>query len=145
MRPGKTGDEILAECRATMANEGLKGSIYSHPIGDFGHSAGTPIGMTNLQKCELPRGEGDEEGTGDATKLISHPRRTFSSAVPVSGQLPMLPHTWYSIELSAESFGEYSLSSSLSKINTDSTRLLLGFLVPEWNLTQNVRSDALYP
>ena len=49
---GKSGDQILAEVHTKMADEGIEGLVYSHPIGDYGHSAGTPIGMTNLQKSE---------------------------------------------------------------------------------------------
>lgn len=72
MKPGKTGDEILAESRATMAKEGLSGLIYSHPIGDYGHSAGTPIGMTNLQKCEFTEKRRDAERRADfSTRWIS--------------------------------------------------------------------------
>ncbi len=49
---GLEGDEILGNVREKMKEEGLKGLIYSHPIGDYGHSAGPLIGMTNLQECE---------------------------------------------------------------------------------------------
>jgi hypothetical protein len=45
----KTGNAVLREVRAEMAELGLSGRIYSHPIGSYGHSAGSPIGMTNLQ------------------------------------------------------------------------------------------------
>jgi len=44
MKVGATGDEILRKCREQMDAEGISGRIYSHPIGDWGHSAGTPIG-----------------------------------------------------------------------------------------------------
>lgn len=49
MRPERTGDEVLKAVRKRMEEEGLDGDIYSHPIGDYGHSAGAVIGMTNLQ------------------------------------------------------------------------------------------------
>lgn len=49
MSTAKTGNEVLHEVRAQMAELGLGGRIYSHPIGSYGHSAGSPIGMTNLQ------------------------------------------------------------------------------------------------
>lgn len=44
MEIGVSGDEILRGCREQMAAEGIEGKIYSHPIGDWGHSAGTLIG-----------------------------------------------------------------------------------------------------
>ena len=48
MKPGMTGDEILAAIRAQMEDEGIEGKIYCHPIGDWGHSAGTVIGKPHL-------------------------------------------------------------------------------------------------
>lgn len=44
MIPGNTGNEILTAIRREMKQEGLKGKIYCHAIGDWGHSAGTVIG-----------------------------------------------------------------------------------------------------
>lgn len=41
---GATGNEILAASLQQMEREGIKGNIYSHPIGDWGHSAGSVIG-----------------------------------------------------------------------------------------------------
>lgn len=49
MSTSKTGNEVLKEVRAQMVEEGLAGRIYSHPIGAYGHAAGSLIGMTNLQ------------------------------------------------------------------------------------------------
>lgn len=44
MKIGMTGNEILQVCLEEMAAAGIEGRIYSHPIGDWGHSAGTLIG-----------------------------------------------------------------------------------------------------
>jgi hypothetical protein len=52
MVPGRTGDDVFFRVKADMRAEGLEGNIYSHPIGDYGHSAGAIIGMTNLQDGE---------------------------------------------------------------------------------------------
>lgn len=48
MKIGVSGNEILKTCLKQMESEGIKGRIYSHPIGDWGHSAGTLIGMSLL-------------------------------------------------------------------------------------------------
>ena len=48
----KKGDEVLFEIFEDMKKADLNGSIYSHPIGDYGHSAGAIIGMSNIQHSE---------------------------------------------------------------------------------------------
>ena len=49
MMEGKTGNEILLSSLATAKKEGLRPSIYTHPLGKYGHSAGTTIGMWDSQ------------------------------------------------------------------------------------------------
>lgn len=44
MEVGATGNEVLARSLAQMEREGIRGMVYSHAIGDWGHSAGTTIG-----------------------------------------------------------------------------------------------------
>ena len=41
MVPGRTGDEVFYDVITDMKNANLTGRIYSHPIGDYGHSAGS--------------------------------------------------------------------------------------------------------
>lgn len=52
MKVGSSGNEILKACLEKMKEEGIDGRIYSHSIGDWGHSAGTLIGMSCLV-CSL--------------------------------------------------------------------------------------------
>lgn len=72
MRPGRTGNEVLASMLAQMKNEGIEGTMYSHPINDFGHGAGPLIGLWDHQE-----------------------------GVPGRGDVTLLPSTWFSIELQA--------------------------------------------
>lgn len=39
----------MAESRAQAIEEGLKPSFYTHPIGYYGHAAGTTLGMWDSQ------------------------------------------------------------------------------------------------
>ncbi len=72
MRPGRSGNEVLAATLATMRADGLSGTVYTHPIGDRGHGAGPLIGLWDHQE-----------------------------GVPGRGDVPLLPDTWFSIELQA--------------------------------------------
>jgi Xaa-Pro aminopeptidase len=72
---GRTGNQILREARKMMDAEGIRGSIYSHPLGFYGHSAGPTIGMWDNQ--------GDTPGAGD---------------------FPLHANTGYAIELNAVVF-----------------------------------------
>jgi len=44
MKVGLSGNQILTISQQQMRSEGIEGRIYCHPIGDWGHSAGTLIG-----------------------------------------------------------------------------------------------------
>jgi len=72
MRPGRTGNEVLADALAAMKGADIEGSIYTHPIGDHGHGAGPLIGLWDRQ-----------------------------DGVPGRGDVRLLPSTWFSIELQA--------------------------------------------
>jgi hypothetical protein len=67
---GKSGNEILLKSLQEAKTEGLKPSIYTHPLGSYGHSSGPTIGMWDSQ--------GGVAGAGD---------------------YPLYPNTVYAIEL----------------------------------------------
>lgn len=67
---GKTGNEILLKSLAEGKAEGLRPSIYTHPLGTYGHSSGTTLGMWDSQ-----------------------------DGVPVNGDYPLHENTVYAIEL----------------------------------------------
>jgi Xaa-Pro aminopeptidase len=49
MVEGKVGNAILARALQEAKDAGLRPSIYTHPLGTYGHSAGTTIGMWDAQ------------------------------------------------------------------------------------------------
>ncbi|MEM8547533.1 MAG: M24 family metallopeptidase, partial [Pseudomonadota bacterium] len=54
---GRTGNEILAATRAACASNGIDCSVYTHPIGFFGHAPGPTIGMWDDQGGTPVRGD----------------------------------------------------------------------------------------
>ncbi len=54
---GHSGNEILLNSLSDAKKNGLRPSIYTHPLGLYGHSSGPTIGMWDAQ--------GGVEGTGD--------------------------------------------------------------------------------
>ncbi|WP_256926739.1 M24 family metallopeptidase [Sphingomonas sp. TZW2008] len=57
LKPGRTGNEVLAAARRQVEAEKIDGTIYSHPIGFHGHAAGAPIGAWESQAPAPHRGE----------------------------------------------------------------------------------------
>lgn len=49
MVKGRTGNEVLAKALQEAKDAGLRPAIYTHPLGTYGHSAGTTIGMWDSQ------------------------------------------------------------------------------------------------
>lgn len=76
-REGQTGNAILLTSLEEAKNEGLRPSIYTHPLGTYGHSAGTTLGMWDSQ-----------------------------GGVPVTGDYPLHVNTVYAIELNTTVFIE---------------------------------------
>ncbi len=54
---GRTGNEILAATLKKCASEGIRASIYTHPLGHHGHGAGPTIGMWDNQGPTPVRGD----------------------------------------------------------------------------------------
>jgi hypothetical protein len=73
MAIGRTGNEVLAAALAQARSEGLKASIYTHPLGYHGHAAGPTIGLWDQQ-----------------------------DGVPGRGDYPLFDDTCYAIELNAK-------------------------------------------
>ena len=69
-KEGRTGNQILAVSRRQAIDNGIKPSIYTHPIGYHGHASGTTLGMWDMQ-----------------------------DGVPFTGDYPLHYKTAYSIEL----------------------------------------------
>ena len=71
LKPGLSGNEVLANALAAMKHEGIRGSVYSHSIGDHGHGAGPIVGLWDHQE-----------------------------GVPGMGDAKVIPESWFSVELS---------------------------------------------
>jgi Xaa-Pro aminopeptidase len=69
-KEGATGNEILLTSLNAGRSEGLRPAIYTHPLGSYGHSAGTTLGMWDSQ-----------------------------GGVPFTGDYPLHLNTAYAIEL----------------------------------------------
>lgn len=54
---GRSGNEILAATREQASAEGITCSVYTHPLGHFGHAAGPTIGMWDEQGPTPVRGD----------------------------------------------------------------------------------------
>jgi Xaa-Pro aminopeptidase len=74
LRPGRTGNEVLRTVLARMRQEGIEGTVYSHPVGLHGHGAGAIVGLWDRQE-----------------------------GVPGNGDHRIIPSMWYSVELQATS------------------------------------------
>jgi len=72
---GKTGNQILLKSLSEAKDAGLRPSIYTHPLGTYGHSAGPTIGMWDAQE-----------------------------GVPGAGDYPLYRNTVYAIELNTTVF-----------------------------------------
>lgn len=74
---GRSGNEIFLSALGKAKDAGLRPSIYSHPIGYYGHGSGPTLGMWDKQR-----------------------------AIPVNGDYPLYPNTAYSIELNTTVYSD---------------------------------------
>ncbi len=79
MKAGQTGNAILAAALEQGRSEGLRPAIYTHPLGTYGHSAGTTIGMWDAQ-------EGVK--TKDGTAYPLHPNTAYAIELNTTVTLP---------------------------------------------------------
>lgn len=56
-KTGRSGNEILKGALAEAKAEGLQPSVYTHPLGLYGHSAGPTIGMWDAQEGVVGAGD----------------------------------------------------------------------------------------
>ncbi len=56
-KKGLTGNDILLAALTKAKNEGLKASIYTHPLGFHGHAAGPTIGLWDRQQGVPGKGD----------------------------------------------------------------------------------------
>ncbi len=77
MVPGRSGDEVLHASLERMHEEGLDGTMYTHPIGDHGHGAGPLIGLWDRQ-----------EGVQGMDAVPIRPNTWFSTELQVTTPVP---------------------------------------------------------
>ena len=76
-KKGRTGNTTLKMAIESSKTAGLRPQIYTHPLGLYGHSAGTTFGMWDAQE-----------------------------GIPGSGEHPLYENTTYAIELNAKVYIE---------------------------------------
>ncbi|MHC8522148.1 hypothetical protein ACPJHQ_14010 [Rossellomorea sp. H39__3] len=75
LKPGVSGNDVFLRSTARMAEEELKGMIYTHPVGVHCHEAGALIGLYDLQ-----------------------------GPVPIKGELPVTDQTLYALEFNCRDY-----------------------------------------
>jgi len=85
MRVGRAGNEILNSILERGRAEGLRPTVYTHPIGPYGHGSGTMIGMP--EKQEFVPGSGEHP---------LHVNTVYAMEFSVAGDVP----EWGGVEVS---------------------------------------------
>jgi len=87
-KTGRRGNEILARAIAASGDAGIVHSIYTHPLGFFGHAAGPTIGMWDNQGPTPVRGD---------WKLF--PDTAYAIEGNIRAQVPEWDDQWVQIKL----------------------------------------------
>ncbi len=110
LETGRTGNEILKASLAEAKTAGLTPSIYTHPLGLYGHSAGPTIGMWDSQ--------GGVAGTGD---YVLYPNTVYAIELNTTVTIP----EWNKeLRIMLEEAGFWG-ESGFNYVNERQTELLL--------------------
>jgi len=109
-KTGNSGNEILKNALAEAKSAGLTPSIYTHPLGLYGHSAGPTIGMWDSQ--------GGVPGTGD---YVLYPNTVYAIELNTTVAIP----EWNKeLRIMLEEAGFWG-ESGFNYVNDRQTELLL--------------------
>ena len=112
MITGRTGNQILANSLADAKALGLRPAIYTHPLGSYGHSAGTTIGMWDAQ-------DGVNKADGNAYPL--NPNTVYAIELNTTVTIPEWKRD---IRIMLEEAGFYG-EDGFRYVNGRQTKLLL--------------------
>lgn len=85
---GRSGNEILAAALAASEAEGIVASVYTHPLGFFGHAPGPTIGMWDDQGPTAVRGD-----------WPLHPMTAYAIEGNVKARVPEWDGQWVQVKL----------------------------------------------
>ncbi len=87
-KAGQTGNAILSAAREAAAAEGIRATVYTHPLGVYGHGPGPTIGMWDNQGPTPVRGD-----------WPLHPWTVYAIEGNVRVQVPEWDGQWVQIKL----------------------------------------------
>lgn len=120
MIEGRTGNEILEAALAEARAAGLRPAIYTHPLGSYGHSAGTTIGMWDAQEGVM---------TDDGEKYPLHSDTVYAIELNTTVYLPEWKRD---IRIMLEEAGFFG-KDGFRYVNGRQTEL---YLIPRMKLSQ---------
>ncbi len=87
-KTGRRGGEILAAARQAAEREAIVSSVYSHPLGFFGHAAGPTIGMWD-----------DQSGSGEGSQWPLYANTAYAIEGNAKARVPEWDGQWVQIKL----------------------------------------------